>query len=88
MKTLLNLPTPSKRELHPLKQFLKDHPDAEYFTDELIAFDAEDNQIDRLENLPAQIVDYFDSKGQNGVEVVDNMGGFRFALDEIKEGNV
>lgn len=88
MKTLLNLPTQSKRPLHPLKQFLKEYPNAEYFTDELIAFDAEDNEIDRLENLPGWIIDYFDSKGKNGIEVVDNLGGFSNALDEIKDGNV
>lgn len=88
MKNLLTIPSPSKSELHPLKAFLKQYPNAEYFSDALVAFDDQDNEIDRLNDLPAQIEDYLENDEIEGIEVVDRMGGHFWALQEIRDGNI
>lgn len=73
-----------------LIRFLIEYPDAEYFTDRLVAYDSNDNQIDILDDLRWHIQDYFESSRDNtegilGIEIVDRLGGYRYAFDEIKQ---
>jgi hypothetical protein len=72
-----------------LTTFLRQYPDAEYMTDVLVAFDENDNQIDILENLQSEIREHLENSpenvnGEGGIEIVDRMGGYRNAFDEIR----
>lgn len=88
MRNLLTIPTGSKKELHPLKEFLLQYPDAEYDGDRLVAYTEHGDEIDFISDLHYHIEDYLENDEIDGIEVVDRMGGHRLALEEIKEGNV